>query len=111
MNGWDYPRHLAGRVFAVVVHGDPAGTEALRRSLSDWLADHGPGRAPAIRPTIDRYIGYYETLRGGPQALDADRAFQEETRNAARALVKAVKLSRAGKLPQPDAGLPEPRPK
>src|SRR5678815_680698 len=25
--GWSYPRHLAGRVFAVVVHGDAAGTE------------------------------------------------------------------------------------
>src|SRR5262249_31479955 len=23
--GWDYPRHLAGRAFAVVVHGDTAG--------------------------------------------------------------------------------------
>ena len=35
----DYPRHLAGRVFTVVVHGDTVGAETLRRSLSDWLAD------------------------------------------------------------------------
>ncbi len=25
LEGWDYPRHLAGRLFAVVVHGDVAG--------------------------------------------------------------------------------------
>src|SRR5437667_1229992 len=29
--GWPYPRHLAGRTFAVVVHGDAAGAETLRR--------------------------------------------------------------------------------
>jgi multimeric flavodoxin WrbA len=110
MKGWDYPRHLAGRAFAVVVHGDTAGAETLRRSLSDWLADLGLVSA-GHHATIDRYVGYYETYAASHLALDADRAFQEETRNAARALVKAVKLSRAGKLPQPDAGLPEPRPK
>src|SRR5579872_3830702 len=39
MKGWNYPRHLAGRVFSVVVHGDAAGTETLRRILCDWLTD------------------------------------------------------------------------
>ena len=63
------------------------------------------------KATIDRYVGYYEPYAENHLALDADRAFQEETRNAARALVKAVKLIRAGKLPQPDAGLSDPRPK
>ena len=28
LKGWDYPKHLAGRAFAVVVHGDAAGVEA-----------------------------------------------------------------------------------
>ncbi|HSH99646.1 MAG TPA: flavodoxin family protein [Reyranella sp.] len=110
MKGWDYPRHLAGRVFSVVVHGDAAGTETLRRSLVDWLTDIGlvgAGHGSAI----DRYVGYYEPYAGSHLALDADRAFQEETRNAARALIKAVKLMRAGKLPQPSAGLSDPRPK
>jgi multimeric flavodoxin WrbA len=37
--GWSYPRHLAGRLFAIVVHGDAAGAETLRRSLTDWLVD------------------------------------------------------------------------
>src|SRR6202034_452287 len=37
IKGWNYPRHLAGRSYAIVVHGDAAGTESLRRSLCDWL--------------------------------------------------------------------------
>ena len=41
LEGWPYPRHLAGRVFSVVVHGDAAGAENLRRILSDWLTDIG----------------------------------------------------------------------
>src|SRR6266536_4545753 len=41
LKGWHYPRHLAGRVFSVVVHGDAAGVETLRRSLTDWLTDMG----------------------------------------------------------------------
>ena len=110
MKGWDYPRHLAGRAFAVVVHGDTAGAETLRRSLSDWLADMGLSSA-GHHATIDRYVGYYESYAAAQLALDRDRAFHEETRNAARALVKAVKLLRAGKLPRPDRDLPDPRPK
>ena len=110
MKGWDYPRHLAGRAYAVVVHGDAAGAETLRRSLSDWLADMGLLSA-GHKATIDRYVGYYEPYAENHQALDADRAFQEEARNAARALVKAVKLLRKGEFPQPEAGLSDPRPK
>jgi hypothetical protein len=37
MSGWDYPRHLAGRLFSVVVHGDTEGVENARRNLSDWM--------------------------------------------------------------------------
>ena len=47
---------------------------------------------------LDRYVGYYEPYATSHEALDRDRAFQEETRNAARALVQAVKLMRRGKL-------------
>ena len=60
---------------------------------------------------LDRYVGYYEPYATSHEALDRDHAFQAETRNAARALVKAVKLLRLGKLPDPGAGLSEPRPK
>src|SRR5688572_21341829 len=31
--GWPFPRHLAGRAFSIVVHGDAEGAETLRRSL------------------------------------------------------------------------------
>jgi len=37
MEGWDYPKHLDGRVFSVIVHGDVEGAENVRRSVSDWL--------------------------------------------------------------------------
>jgi len=33
--GWDYPQHLAGRVYGVMVHGDVAGIDTSRRSLGD----------------------------------------------------------------------------
>ena len=59
----------------------------------------------------DRYVGYYEGYAENHVALDEDHGFQEETRNAARALIEAVKLMRRGKLAQPDRRLEEPRPK
>ena len=108
--GWDFPRHLEGRLFSLVVHGDSAGTETLRRSLSDWLGDMGLIGA-GHQAAIDRYIGYYETYADNHVALDADRAVQDETRNAARTLLEAVKLMRRGKFGTGDAGLMEPRPK
>ncbi|MFI5000964.1 MAG: flavodoxin family protein [Reyranellales bacterium] len=110
MKGWDYPRHLAGRAFSVVVHGDAEGTETLRRILVDWLKDLGLVSA-GHAAELDRYVGYYEPYATSHEALDRDHAFQEETRNAARALVQAVKLMRRGRPPQPDARLTEPRPK
>jgi multimeric flavodoxin WrbA len=107
--GWPYPRHLAGRVFSVVVHGDTVGAETLRRSLSDWLTDMKLLPAMA-QGGIDRYVGYYEPYATSHEALDQDEAVQRETRGAARALVEAVTLSRAGRFPnmQLDA---DPRPK
>lgn len=110
MKGWDYPKHLAGRAFSVVVHGDAAGAENLRRNLADWLHDMGLVSA-GHAAELDRYVGYYESYAESHLALDRDRAFQEETRNAARALVRAVKLLRRGEFPQPDAHLHEPREK
>jgi len=110
LNGWDYPRHLAGRAFSMVVHGDTAGTETLRRALSDWLGDMGLVSA-GHAAELDRYIGYYEPYATNHDALDRDHALQEETRNAARALVQAVKLMRRGKFAQPVARLREVRPK
>ena len=110
LNGWHYPRHLAGRVFSVIVHGDAAGAETLRRSLSDWLSDMGL-IAAGHASQIDGYVGYYKPYATSHDDLDRDTDFQEEVRNAARSLIQAVRLLRRGKLKQPDARLREPRPK
>jgi multimeric flavodoxin WrbA len=108
--GWPYPRHLAGRVFSVVAHGDAAGAENLRRMLTDWMEDIGMIPSGHLGH-IDRFVGYLRPYATSHDDLDEDRAFQEDVRNAARALIEAVKLRRAGKLPKPDHGLREPRPK
>ena len=110
LKGWHYPRHLAGRVFSVVVHGDAAGAETLRRILTDWLTDMGLVAA-GNAALVDGYVGYYNPYATSHDDLDQDKGFQEETRNAARSLMSAVRLLRRGKLKQPDASLREPRPK
>jgi multimeric flavodoxin WrbA len=110
LKGWDYPRHLAGRVFSVAVHGDAAGVENLRRILADWLTDIG--MVPAgHKSLLGAYVGYLGTYAESHLDLDKDEAFQEEVRTAARALVQAVRMMRAGELRQPDADLRETRPK
>ena len=110
LEGWPYPKHLAGRAYGVVVHGDVAGIESVRRSLSDWLDWMGLIDAGA-QARLDRYIGYYEPYATSHDALDRDQAVVEEVRNVARALVNAVREARAGRLSKPDAGLSKPRPK
>ena len=110
MEGWDYPKHLSGRIYGVAVHGDVAGVEGARRSLSDWLdwmglIDAGP------KAKLDRFIGYYEPYATSHEALDADKNVQAEVRNVARAVAEAVTALRAGKLPQPGQDLARPRPK
>jgi multimeric flavodoxin WrbA len=110
LNGWSYPRHLANRLFAIVVHGDTEGAETLRRSLGDWLTDMElvPAAPSAV---FDRYVGYYEPYATSHDALDRDGNLHEEVRNAARTLVEAVKLARMGRLPRPDRARRDPRPK
>jgi hypothetical protein len=61
--------------------------------------------------TIDRYIGYYEPYAASHDALDRDEALHQEVRNAAKILIEAVRLARAGKLPQPGQWVQDPRPK
>jgi len=86
------------------------GAETLRRSLCDWLQDMH--LVPAdYGATIDRYIGYYEPYATSHAALDSDRAVQREVRDAALALVEAVRDYRAGKLPAQVEGDDGPRPK
>jgi multimeric flavodoxin WrbA len=97
LEGWDYPRHLEGRLFSVVVHGDVEGAENVRRSISDWLCFmHLCPAGPAAE--LDRYIGYWKPYAISHDELDEDKAVQEEVRNAARTLLEGVRAARAGKL-------------
>lgn len=110
LQDWPYPRHLAGRHFAVVAHGDSVGAETLRRALSDWLSDMH--MIPAGRTgETDGYIGYMEPYATSHAALDRDQPFQSDVANVARTLANAIKLHRAGKLEDPGAGLRDPEPK
>lgn len=107
--GWDYPQHLAGRAFGLVVHGDSEGAQTVRRSLADWLTGMGlvgSGRGAEL----DRYVGYYEPYATSHDALDGEQALFEETRNVARAVFEQVRRLRAGQ-PAPDAELHSPRQK
>jgi multimeric flavodoxin WrbA len=110
MQGWSYPKHLEGRVFAVVVHGDVEGAENVRRSLSDWLRfmDLTPA---GVNAELDRYIGYWKPYGLGHEDLDADVAMQEEVRNAALTLAEAAHANHAGKLLQAGRYLSAPRQK
>ena len=108
--GWPFPKHLAGRVYGVVVHGDVAGVEETRYALTDWLDWMGLVDAGS-KSRLDRYIGYYEPYATSHEALDRDKNVQEEVRNVARAVAAAVGELRAGKLSMPDAKLKRPRPK
>jgi multimeric flavodoxin WrbA len=110
LKGWHYPQHLAGRCYGVVVHGDVAGIEGVRRSLSDWLDWMGFIDAGA-QSRLDRMIGYYEPYATSHDALDRDEALQGEVRNVARALAQAIGELRTGRLSQPDRSLNRPRPK
>jgi multimeric flavodoxin WrbA len=109
LKGWHYPRHLAGRVFAIVVHGDAEGAGGVRRALHDWLSDMDliPADEAAV---LDRYVGYYEPYATSHEALDRAEAFFEETRSAARILMKAIEDVRAGRR-RIDFEIKDPRPK
>lgn len=110
LDHWDYPRHLAGRLFAVVSHGDVEGAENVRRSISDWL------RFMKLEPAgpkaeVDRYVGYWKPYAISHDEFDADIGMQGEVRNAAATLLQAVKAKRAGKWVSAGEGLHEPRQK
>ena len=109
LKGWPFPKHLGGRIFSLIVHGDSEGADGLRRDLHDWLVDLEmvPAGAPAF---LDRYIGYYEPYATSHEALDRDTAFMEEARNAAQTLMEAITEMRRGRK-APGADLTSPRPK
>ena len=110
LKGWPYPKHLAGRHFGLVVHGDSVGAETLRRSLADWLSDMKLISAgPAAE--ADGYVGYMQPYATSHAELDRDKAFHDQVLNVARALGAAVELARSGHLEDPAKGLTDPQPK
>jgi hypothetical protein len=92
------------------VHGDVAGVEDSRRGLSDWLDWMGLIDA-GVQARLDRYIGYFEAYATSHETLDRDVAVQEEARNVARAMSKAVLELRTGRLQAVQPVLKSPRPK
>jgi multimeric flavodoxin WrbA len=108
--GWPYPRHLAGRMFAVVVHGDTLGAEALRHAMIGWAGDMHLISAGRVAER-HAYVGYYEPYATSHHALDKDTDFQQEVANAATALADAVVAKRKGLFVEGGADLKEPRPK
>ncbi|ODS86115.1 MULTISPECIES: flavodoxin family protein [unclassified Devosia] len=110
LEGWDYPQHLAGRLFGVIVHGDVEGTENVRRSVSDWLRFMGL-EAAGKKAEVDRYIGYWKPYATSHQELDADTAMQGEVKNAAQAVADAIKAKRSGSWVAAGAELKPPRQK
>lgn len=110
LKGWDYPKHLAGRSFAVVVHGDAAGVGNVKRSLVDWLHDMHLIQAGASS-SLDRYIGYMKPYATSHDDLDEDKAFQDEVKISTLSLIEQVRLIRSGKFLPPDRKLEMPRQK
>ena len=85
LEGWDYPKHLAGRVYGLIVHGDVAGIETSRRALSDWLDWMGLiGRSPS-RPVAISSIPYYQPNQTKPPHVERRPKEGEEPRNPCRA--------------------------
>jgi multimeric flavodoxin WrbA len=105
--GWSYPRHLKGRVFTCVVHGDVEGAEGVRRSITDWLTS-----IEMIPVTgLDRYIGYWKPYATSHQDLDADQAVQDEVKITATALLQAACALRTHEQRDSYGGLQPPRQK
>jgi hypothetical protein len=60
---------------------------------------------------LDRYIGYWKPCATSHADLDADTAFQEEVRNAARALLEGVLSKLESRLITIGKSLQKPRKK
>lgn len=110
LSGWDYPKHLPNRAYAVIVHGDVAGIEAQRRNLCDQL-DWMGFVAAGFKGRLDRYIGYYESYAESHEALDRDQAMQNEAVMVAQALTVTIQELRRGVNLQPAQQVELVRPK
>ena len=110
LNGWPYPKHFAGRAFAVVAHGDAAGPENLRRMLADWLTDIGMVQA-GPQAALDTWIGWYKPYATSHEDLDEDKELFVQVEQAALSLANMVQQIRSDAYRAPNAGLHNPREK
>lgn len=110
MKGWDYPRHLQGRVFSLIVHGDTMGVDDVKNSLTAWLNEIMLIPS-SVYGQIGRYIGYYGPYAESHIELDKDHALMEEVKLSASALAMNVRAERAKKLDTQVPNLHDPRPK
>jgi multimeric flavodoxin WrbA len=108
--GWPYPRHLAGRAFAVVAHGDSQGHESVREALTEWLISIGMIQAGASA-VVDTLIGYWEPYATSHDKLDSEPAVFTLVENAAQSLANMVRAIRSGAYHAPDERLRNPRQK
>lgn len=110
LKGWDYPRHLQGRVFSLIVHGDTMGVDDVKNSLTSWLNEIMLIPS-SVYGQIGRYIGYYGPYAESHLELDKDHALMDEVRLSAEALAMNVRAERAKKLDTQVPDLHDPRPK
>jgi len=108
--GWPYPRHLAGRAFAVLAHGDSQGHEGVREALVEWLTSIGLVQAGASA-AVDTLIGYWEPYATSHDKLDASPDVFTLADNAAKSLANMVHAMRSGAWRAPDQDLRNPRQK
>lgn len=108
--GWSYPRHLEGRVFSLVVHGDTMGVDDVKNALTSWLTEINLIPA-SVYGVIGRYIGYFGTYADSHKELDKDHALMDEVRLAAEALSMSIMSERAKKYESLLPNFHEPRPK
>jgi len=110
VKGWDYPRHLQGRVFSLIVHGDTMGVDDLKNALTSWLNEIMLIPS-SVYGQIGRYIGYFGTYAESHIELDKDHALMEEVKLSAQALVMNITAERSKKLDTQVPNLHDPRPK
>jgi hypothetical protein len=77
--GWPYPKHLAGRVYGVVVHGDVAASRACAARCptgsTGWARRRRRGLAPGPLHRLLRAVRH-QPRRAGPRRGGAGRDAQ-----------------------------------
>jgi hypothetical protein len=86
---------LAERVYGIVVHGEMAAIRHARGELADWLDGLGLVDSDSFGP-LTSFVGYYEPEDG--ELMGAEPDFEQEVRNVASAVHKAVTELRAGRV-------------